>query len=117
MYLFSPAGTARTANATGRLARPERGSVPDHVREPVGKTDDACSRHPFHCINLLSLELWGRNIPFFSNGLANQSQAGPSYGEPPTKLKVMVGVKASNGNHGRSCGPSRGPAGGDGSTR
>ena len=26
----------------------------------------------------------------------------------------MVGVKKSNGNHGRSCGPSRGQAGGDG---
>ena len=31
--------------------------------------------------------------PFFSNGPANQRRAGPSCDEPPTNLKVMVGVK------------------------
>ena len=46
--------------------------------------------------------------PFFLNGLAKQSQASPSCDEPPTNLKVMVGVKASNGNHGQSGGPGRG---------
>ena len=44
--------------------------------------------------------------PFFSNGPAKQRRAGPSCDKPPTNLKVMVGVKASHGNHGRAAGPA-----------
>ena len=41
----------------------------------------------------------------------------PSCAVPPTNLKVMVGVKASNENHGRSGGLSRGRSGGEQGTR
>ena len=71
-----------------RLASPQVGVtawagldlVSQAVREERGKYIRACSRHSFHCINLLSLELRRLNIypPFFSNGQANQSQACPS---------------------------------------
>ena len=43
---------------------------------------------------------------FFSKDPAQPSQPGPSCDESQTNLKVMVGVKARNGNHGRSCGPA-----------
>ena len=43
--------------------------------------------------------------PFFSNGPANNRRAGPSCDEPPTNLKVMVGVKARNKNHSQGGGP------------
>ena len=92
------------------------------------KTDDripnasSCTRlltPSFSSYWFLSLELRGRNIfpSFFLNDPANQSHVGPSCDEPLTNLKVTVGFKASNGNHGRCCGSSRDRAGGDGSTR
>ena len=63
-----------------------------------GKTDDdterqlvhtlQCSRHCFHCIDLLSLG--GIYLPpFFSNGPANQSQAGPSCDGGPAQLMIL----------------------------
>ena len=36
-------------------------------------------------------------FPFFSNGPANRSRAGPSYDEPTTNLKVMVGARQATG--------------------
>ena len=57
------------------------------------------SRHRFHCIDLLSLELRGRNIfpPFFSNCPANQSQAGPSCdaNHDPLQLEVVLPARLS----------------------
>ena len=47
--------------------------------------------------------------PFFSNSQANKRQACPSCDEPPTNLKVMVGVKARNKNHSQGGGPCQGP--------
>ena len=95
---------------------------PCNVRQSKTKTDDDTERQLVHTLahaivfDLLSLELHGRNIfgPFFSNGPAHQSQAGPICDEPPTNLNVTVGVKASNGNRDRSGGSRRGRAGGDG---
>ena len=95
---------------------------------PEPKTDDDTARQLVHtlahashanCIDLLSLELWGRRggMYFPLSSRTAQSQAGTSCDEPPTNLKVIVGVKVSNGNHGRSVGPSRGKADSDGSTR
>ena len=83
---------------------------------PINRTParaHACSPYRFYCIDLLSLELRGRNIYFPHPSLTAQltkarlSELGD---EPPTNLKGMVGVTASNGNHGRSGGPSRGRA-------
>ena len=84
-----------------------------HSWAPECKTDDdaerqllhtplahCASRHRFYCIDLLSLELRGRNIfpPLFSNGPAHQSQAGPSCDGVGKTTKTELCYKLWGGN-------------------
>ena len=92
-------GGAENGTATCWLAGGGGGRRPRAGPRADGRTATASPRR-------------GGVAPFCSSGPAHQNQAGPSC-ESPTNLKVIMGVKASNGNHGRSGGLRLGRGGRD----